>query len=103
MDAKANRILLFSHRNLADKIFVRCMNYEFEEVICQIDSARVLAPMPNRWFKYGTRIAQKLAENSWISLNPGIDEIRVRETYDLFFTFCEFAKDLLCVNAVKGW
>ena len=98
-----SRVLMFSHGNVADKMLVRCMNYEFEEVISQIDSVTVLAPSPNKWFKYGTRISQRLAKNTPLSLNPGIDEIVVEGRYDLFFTVCEFVKDLLALNALKGW
>ncbi|MDF0643853.1 MAG: glycosyltransferase [Nitrospira sp.] len=98
-----SRVLMFSHGNVADKLLVRCINYEFEEVIRRIDTVTAIVPSPKKWFKYGTRISQRLAKDTPIALNPGIDEIIVEGRYDLFFTVCEFVKDLLALKALKGW
>lgn len=96
-------MLLFSHRHVVNNLFARCLIYEFEDIIQRIDSVEVVAPRPGRWFKYGTRLAQRLAADSPISMNPGIPETTVDGEYDLFFTICEFARDLLSLNALKGW
>jgi hypothetical protein len=97
------RVLMFSHRHVVSSMFARCLIYEFEDIIQQIDSVQVVAPRPGRWFKYGTRLAQRLAADFPISINPGIKPISVGKEYDLFFTCCEFAKDLLALNALRGW
>jgi len=101
-DNKA-RILMFSQRNIYEKLHYRCSSYEFEDIIHEIDSVDLLAPQPNKWFKYGTRIAGRIAKDYAIALNPGIPNIRLRKNYDVFFVVCHFAKDLLHVKSVEGW
>ena len=66
------RILIFAQRNIYSPVHFRCYLAEFEDLICQMDSVNMLSPQPNRWFKYGTRIAQRLAVDYAISFNPGI-------------------------------
>ena len=68
-----------------------------------MDSVNMLSPQPNRWFKYGTRIVQRLAVDYAISFNPGITKIKINEDYDLFFAFCQFPTDLLHIESVEGW
>jgi len=38
-----------------------------------------------------------------IPLNPGIPSIKLERDYDLFFTICSGASDLLHLTALKGW
>ena len=97
-----SRILMFSQRNIYN-FHYRCALYEFEDIIRQIDSVDLLNPHPSRWFKYGTRIANRLAVDCYISPNPGISKVRINRYYDLFFTICQFPSDLLNVKTVIGW
>jgi hypothetical protein len=94
---------MFSQRNIFKGTLFRCPLYEFEDIICQIDSVEVLAPRPEKWFKYGTRIANRLARDTTIALNPGIPKIKLKNNYDLLFTVCGFPKDLLNFNTVINW
>lgn len=96
------RILLFSQRNI-EKVHFRCSLYEFEDIICQIDSTDLLAPKPNRWFVRGTRLAQRLAASSKFVINPGIQKIDLKNEYDLFFAILQYPKDLINFKAVEGW
>jgi hypothetical protein len=96
------RILLFSHRNVFNNHF-RCANYEFEDNIREIDSVTFLAPEPNKLFKIGTRIAQRLARDLNIFLNPGIPKTELEKSYDLFFVACSFPRDLLNIKGVERW
>jgi len=94
---------MFSTRNIVPNLLARCLIYEFENILRQIDSVDLLAPKPMKIFKYGDRIANRVAHASSFSLNPGISKIKVDREYDLFFFYCEFAKDLFFINALKGW
>ena len=38
------RVLIFSQRNIFKKALFRCPHYEFEDTICKIDAAEILAP-----------------------------------------------------------
>jgi len=97
------RILVFSQRDIFGKIHYRCILSEFEDLICQMDSVELLRPRPKERFKYGTRAAQRLAVDYAIAFNPGIPKQKVDRGYDIFFAFCQFAKDLLHVESVVGW
>lgn len=97
------RICLLSQRNLHRAVF-RCVPYEFEDVICQIDEVELLTPEPHYSYVVVKRLANQIARHaSFASLNPGIRRIRLNRNYDLFFTWCQFPNDLLSLNAVKGW
>jgi len=97
------RILMFSPRNIVPSIFARCMLYEFEDIIREIDAVTMLAPKPTKFYKYGDRIANRMAHASAIAMNPGIPSSRIEGEYSLMFVMCEFAKDLLLMNSLKGW
>lgn len=100
-----SRILLFSQRHIFPNVLYRCPQYEFEDIICQIDSADILAPHPTTWFPSGYRLAKRLAWHSPIALNPGIPKsaVTVKADYDLFMAVCGSPMDLLTVNTVGDW
>src|ERR1700730_14850388 len=91
------RVLIFSLRNVFKSLF-RCPHYEFEDIICEIDSAVLLAPEVD---PSNTRftLARRLAYHTPLALNPGIPRIPAKMRYDLFFTVCGYPQDLLVVNA----
>ncbi len=97
------RTLIFSQRNIYKKFHYRCYLAEFEDLICQMDNAELLAPQSKNYFKYGARIANRVASDYSIGLNPGIAETKLKKDYDLFFAFCQFPRDLLHVETVEGW
>ena len=98
-----SRILMFAQRDIYKKVHYRCYLEEFENLICQMDSVKLLLPKPSNWFKYGTRIAQRLAVDYAISINPGIPKEKINEDYELFFAFCQFPRDLLHIESLGGW
>lgn len=102
-DSDGKRILMFSQRNIYDKFHFRCYLSEFEDLICQMDSVELLCPKPMERFKYGTRIAQKLAADYSIAFNPGIPKQKVAKDYDLFFAFCLWPRDLLHIESIVDW
>ncbi len=97
------RVLLYSQRNIFKGTFFRCPHYEFEDIVCQIDSAEVLAPVPGKRFNLSSRVANTVAYHSTIALNPGIPEIKLKNNYELLFAVFGFPKDMLNFNAVKNW
>lgn len=102
-ESRRPRVLLVSQRSVFPGAPFRCPHYEFEDIICQIDSVDVLTPVPNKWFRYGNRIAQRLAKDNLICLNPGIRKIKLQVDYDLLFAVIGYPKDLLNFNAIMNW
>jgi Glycosyl transferases group 1 len=101
MEARSGkpRVLIFSLRNIFSKALFRCPHYEFEDIICEIDSAELLAPQVDPSSARST-FATRLAYHAPVVLNPGIPRITAKIQYDIFFTICGFPQDLLMVNAV---
>jgi hypothetical protein len=95
------RVLIFSLRNIFGKALFRCPHYEFEDIICEIDSAVLLAPEldpSNTRSTFATRLAYHIP----VAMNPGISRKPARTHYDIFFTICGYPQDLLTVNAVSN-
>ena len=95
------RVLIFSLRNIFPKALFRCPHYEFEDIICAIDSADLLAPEVDLSSKRYT-FAGRVAYHAPIALNPGIRRMPAKTHYDIFFTICGLPQELLLVNAVSN-
>src|ERR1700730_1487992 len=95
------RVLIFSLRNIFGKALFRCPHYEFEDIICNIDSAVLLAPKVDP-SNARSLLATRLGYHTSVALNPGIPKIPSKTHYDVFFTICGFPQDLLMVNAVSN-
>src|SRR6266478_1604799 len=105
-DARSPRVLIFSQRHIFPNALFRCPLYEFEDIICEIDSAEILAPQTEKWFDLRHRVAKRLAWHLPIALNPGTRTPRRQlkeSSYDLFFAVCGSPADLLMVNTLKNW
>jgi len=97
------RVCMFSQRHL-QRLVSRCAEYEFEDLICEIDDVEMLTPEPYRWFPIGQKVVNQLARHvSIASVNPGVRKLHLNNNYDLFFMICQFPRDLLSLNAIKGW
>src|SRR6266481_4768118 len=97
------RVLIFSLRNIFPKALFRCPLYEFEDTICEIDSAELLAPQLDPYSMRST-FAMRLAYHAPVTLNPGIRRISPKTHYDMFFAVCgglASPYDLLMINAVS--
>ena len=98
------RVLVFSLRNIFPKDLCRCPHYEFEDIICGIDSAVLLAPALDP-YSARSKLAMRLAYHTPVTLNPGIRKLQAKTTYDIFFTVCAGLAtpyDLLMINAVRN-
>src|SRR5262245_43834831 len=93
------RVLIFSLRNIYPKALFRCLHYEFEDIICTIDSADLWAPEVDPSSTRYT-FAQRVAYHAPIALNPGIRRMPQKAHYDIFLTICGLPEELLLHNAV---
>lgn len=97
------RILLFSHRNIFEPQVWRCPFQEFEKVIQEVDSVELVAPQRKTWYVNGKRVALRVGEFVNFPINPGVSKFNLGRDYDMFFTICDGASDLLHLKALKGW
>jgi hypothetical protein len=97
------RVLLFSERSIYEPAVWRGAFHEFEEILQEIDSVDLLAPMPTARYKNGKRLALRLGEHFKTPFNPGVSETEVSRDYDIFFAICEKPSELLNITSVKGW
>jgi len=98
-----SRICVYSQRQL-QRWFSACGDYEFEDLLCEIDDAEILTAQPS----YGRTIKQKISNRlirhaSVPFVNPGVRKFRIDRDYELFFAKFLVPRDLLALNAVKGW
>jgi Glycosyl transferases group 1 len=96
------RVLIFSSRNIDGNAHYRCPHFEFEDIICKIDSAELFAPkvdVSSLRFSFATRLAYRTP----ITLNPGIHGLSNRGRYDVLFTICAFPQDLLMFSGVSNF
>jgi hypothetical protein len=95
------RVLIFSLRNIFGKALNRSPHYEFEDIICEIDSAELLAPVVDPSSRRAS-LATRLAYHAPVALNPGIPAISAKGRYDILFTICGFPQDLIMFDAVSN-
>ena len=94
-------MLIFSLRNIFGRDLFRCPLFEFEDLICEIDSAELLAPKIDP-SDLRPSFATRLAFHAPVMLNPGIPRITPKENYDILFTICGYPQDLIMFNAVSN-
>lgn len=92
----------------ANKHAAWCSNYEFEDVICEVDHVDRLHLEPG--YAYETRqwFARRLVWKPGLRLltpyvNPGLKPIVLERDYELFIYVCMNPADLIYLSAVKGW
>jgi hypothetical protein len=95
------RVLIFSLRNIFGKALFRCPHFEFEDLICQTDSADLLAPKVDPSSRR-TSFATRLAYHAPVVLNPSVERISAKGQYDILFTICGYPQDLIMFNAVSN-
>ena len=95
------RVLIFSLRNIFGKALFRCPHFEFEDLICEIDSAELLAPKVDPSSRRSS-LATRLAYHAPVVLDPGIERISGKGQYDILFTICGYPQDLIMFNAVSN-
>ncbi|MGD2097866.1 MAG: glycosyltransferase [Desulfobacterales bacterium] len=84
----------------------RCVDYEFEDIICETDNVDLIGTVPKFWLPVGKSLVFRLWHHispKFAFLNPGLQTFRLRKDYDLFIAMCMNPWDLLYLNAIKGW
>jgi hypothetical protein len=99
------RVCLFSQRRLHQALS-RCVAYEFEDVICQLEAPTFLAPQHGRSspLRYGA--LNRLARYwRWAPhlISPGLTKSPLRQDYALFMAAVQFPSDLLSLASVPNW
>ncbi|HXI58228.1 MAG TPA: hypothetical protein VNO55_19310, partial [Polyangia bacterium] len=107
MISSASRTLVFSQRQLSRMVY-QCSNYEFEDVIGQVDAADLLAPsLPEetRLVRLGRRAVNKARRslNLLAGMTMTMNPVTVDRKYDLFFAVFLFPAEVLYLNKVQGW
>jgi hypothetical protein len=97
------RILMLSQRNINPYDAWRTPHYEFEDIICQLDSVELLAPPPGRSYKKCWRFVRKAGMSMNMIFNPGTPKIQLSGDYDMIFLLCAFPRDLLNFRFAEGW
>ncbi|MEA5570619.1 glycosyltransferase [Calothrix sp. UHCC 0171] len=100
------RILIASMRKMHLEAF-RSPEFEFEDLICQLDHVDILLPQfdYSRSQKTKKRLANYLAlkTNRKELLNSGCIPTKVSKNYDLFFFICQGCWDITTINSIQGW
>lgn len=71
-----------------------CPHFEFEDLISEMDSVDLLAPRLDLSERRFT-MAKQLAYHAPIFLNPGMEKVSIKGTYDLFFAMCGSPMELI--------
>jgi hypothetical protein len=95
------RVLIFSLRNIFRNALFRCAHFEFEDIICQIDHAELLAPRVDA-SSWRSTAAMRLAYHAPVFMNPRVQCTPAEKQYDVLFTICGNPHDLLMFNAVSN-
>jgi hypothetical protein len=95
------RVLIFSLRNIYGKAHFRYPHFEFEDTICEVDSADLLAPKVDPSSPRAS-LATRLGFHTPVILNPGIEKVSLKKRYDILFTVCGHPQDLIMFNAVSS-
>ncbi|NPU68237.1 glycosyltransferase [Bradyrhizobium sp. 83012] len=94
------RVLVFSLRNIFGRALNRGPHVEFEDIICEVDSAELLAPMLDPSSRRAS-FATRLAYHAPVLLNPGLPRVPRRRQYDVLFAVCGFPQDLIMFDAIE--
>lgn len=101
------RILVVSLRNARPDV-ARCCAFEFEDVVCEVDDADLLAPMAHPAAFQNPlmrRVARTLERRTPITLSHrnAIVPARIERDYEVLFLMCQRASDVRVLESLVGW
>ena len=106
------RVLVLSSRGIDSSLW-HAPQYEFEDVIAEVDSVRLVAPPPpprselRDYLREGVQLAWKsalaLRGRSPADRSPPVAEGEIDGDYDLFFAVFHFPQDLDQLRSIRGW
>jgi hypothetical protein len=99
-DAPRTCLISFAH---AEDNLSRCVGYEFEDVVRQIESPDLWYFEPTALYPIRKRVVNRSTKcfSPAHRLNPGIHKFKLAKTYDLGVVICQLANDLFALNAVE--
>jgi Glycosyl transferases group 1 len=81
--------------------------YESQDVLAEACDLDLLCLEPAWSFAFREAWQRRLVWKDFTGVlkhaNPGLKPVRVEKDYDLFVLVCQTPKELLLINAVKGW
>jgi hypothetical protein len=101
------RVCLFSLRG-ANTHAAWCSNYEFEDVISEVDDVDMVVAQPGDRHRQREWLVRRLIwrrglRNLTPYLNPGLRPMVLDRQYDLFVFVCMNPADLVYLSALDGW
>jgi hypothetical protein len=100
-----SQVLMLSLRNIVTHVS-RSTVYEFEDSICNFNSVDLITPsLYHPLFDVTRRLSKNIGNmvGNGKLINPLLKEVTVEREYDIFFFFCQYPYDILCLNSIKGW
>jgi len=83
-----------------------CSNYEFEDVICDVDDVELVSPRAGAGYDRRQWLARRLIWRpglSRIPMNPGLERVTLDKEYDLFVFVGMNLSDLIYLRGLRGW
>ena len=99
------RVLVFSQRNIDTQVW-HGSQYEFEDVIAEVDDAHLLAPPAGGGpflLRAGQWTINEARHRSGRKRTSTVPRTRVEGDYDLFFGVFHFASELAHLERMRGW
>lgn len=97
------RVLMYSLRGLRNEVF-RCFDYEFEDVIREVDAVELTGPQHRFAMPLAADLAQYLAYRTFrLPWNPAFRFPPLKGAYDLFFANMTFFADLEVLHRMPDW
>jgi glycosyl transferase family 1 len=102
----SGRVCLVSQRGLKPGVS-RCCAYEFEDVICGMDSVDLVVPQLRKRAipPLGDKILRRMEQATGLSvaLAERGEHVSLDHDYDLLFMVIQNVADLKCLDLVDGW
>lgn len=100
------RICMPSGRGFRRKAWL-CGHYEAQDVLTEVDDVDLVCVEPGRGYErrefWQRRLMYRDITRRVVYANPGLRPVRLTHDYELFIARCQTYKDLLDVNAIRGW
>ncbi len=105
-DGRKPRICMPSSRNFKKKTFL-CGHYEAQDVLREVDDVDLVCLDTRRGYQFKEswqrRLLYRDVSRRLIFQNPGLQNVRLTQEYDLFIALCQTHHDFLNINAIEGW
>jgi len=105
-DGRKPRICMPSGRNFKKKTFL-CGHCEAQDVLREIDDVDLICLDARRGYQFKEswqrRLLYRDVSRRLIFQNPGLQNVRLTQEYDLFIALCQTHHEFLNINAIEGW